>query len=490
MSSVFRPWVTYHVKDGHRVKAGTPGARKKRVRCKTWYGQYRDADGTRKRVPLGPDKSAAQTLLTDLVRKSARRQAGMVDPYEEAAKKPLGEHLAAYSRFLESKARDDKYLTQIIQRIERVAAACKFRRLADIQAGPVVDWIESLKDSGRSHATCNRYLTALKQFCRWAVRDRRAPDSPLAHLSKVNEETDVRLERRALSPAEFAALLDAARQSPALFRGLSGADRGMLYTLAAYTGFRASELGSLTPASLSLTADPPTVEVEAAYSKRGRRDVQPLPTWLADRLTDWLTDKGIGRAEKLWPGSWPGRAAEMLRADLRSARARSIWEAKARGERKRRWRSAFLLYRDEDGRVFDFHALRHQFISNLAAAGVHPKTAQQLARHSTITLTMNRYTHLAVADLTGALDRLPELPDPAAQEAVLQPTGTDLLAPVLAPPGAFSRNFVASNGTSAGEPAGSQETRKPLKNKGFQADGPGFEPGLDSRPEQFSRLPP
>jgi len=31
--------------------------------------------------------------------------------------------------------------------------------------------------------------------------------------------------------------------------------------------------------------------------------------------------------------------------------------------------------------------------------------------------------------------------------------------------------------------------RKTPGNQGFQADGPGFEPGLDSRPEQFSRLP-
>ncbi len=35
--------------------------------------------------------------------------------------------------------------------------------------------------------------------------------------------------------------------------------------------------------------------------------------------------------------------------------------------------------------------------------------AQTLARHSTITLTMDRYTHLALADLTSALDRLPAL---------------------------------------------------------------------------------
>lgn len=59
--------------------------------------------------------------------------------------------------------------------------------------------------------------------------------------------------------------------------------------------------------------------------------------------------------------------------------------------------------------MFDFHALRHQFISNLARGGAHPKEAQALARHSTITLTMDRYTHLGIMDLTAALERLPAI---------------------------------------------------------------------------------
>ena len=57
--------------------------------------------------------------------------------------------------------------------------------------------------------------------------------------------------------------------------------------------------------------------------------------------------------------------------------------------------------------MFDFHALRHQYISSLAAARVHPKIAQTLARHSTIDLTMNRYTHLLHTDLTAALETVP-----------------------------------------------------------------------------------
>jgi integrase len=91
----------------------------------------------------------------------------------------------------------------------------------------------------------------------------------------------------------------------------------------------------------------------------------------------------------LWPGSWKEDAAEMLRADLEVAG---------------------IPYRDQAGRYFDFHAMRGQFISLLAAKGVHPKVAQVLARHSTITLTMDYYTHLDVLDVTGALEKLPGVP--------------------------------------------------------------------------------
>ena len=70
----------------------------------------------------------------------------------------------------------------------------------------------------------------------------------------------------------------------------------------------------------------------------------------------------------------------------------------------------YEFYVDDDGRVFDFHAFRHQFISNLARSGVSPKEAQALARHSTITLTRDRYTHLSVLDIATAMERLPGLP--------------------------------------------------------------------------------
>jgi hypothetical protein len=98
----------------------------------------------------------------------------------------------------------------------------------------------------------------------------------------------------------------------------------------------------------------------------------------------------------------------MVKADLKAARKAWIEEVKPE-DRPERERSSKLAYQDEQGRYFDFHALRGQFVSSLARAGVHPKVAQQLARHSTIHLTMANYTHLDTADLAGALRTLPPL---------------------------------------------------------------------------------
>ena len=69
----------------------------------------------------------------------------------------------------------------------------------------------------------------------------------------------------------------------------------------------------------------------------------------------------------------------------------------------------FLRYKDSQGRYADFHANRHTFITNLGRVGVHPKTAQPLARHSDIRLTMNVYSHTDLAEKTAAVRRLPGL---------------------------------------------------------------------------------
>jgi len=62
------------------------------------------------------------------------------------------------------------------------------------------------------------------------------------------------------------------------------------------------------------------------------------------------------------------------------------------------------------GTTAALHCLRHTFITNLGRAKVSPKTAQTLARHSDISLTMNIYSHVSEEDQIEAINALPGIP--------------------------------------------------------------------------------
>src|SRR5690349_7703559 len=68
-----------------------------------------------------------------------------------------------------------------------------------------------------------------------------------------------------------------------------------------------------------------------------------------------------------------------------------------------------VAYEDAEGRRVDFHALRHTYGSMLAKAGVAPRVAMSLMRHTDIRLAMNVYTDPKVFDMAGAVESLPSI---------------------------------------------------------------------------------
>ena len=83
-----------------------------------------------------------------------------------------------------------------------------------------------------------------------------------------------------------------------------------------------------------------------------------------------------------------------------------------------------LCNEDGEGHHADFHALRHTFITSIMKSGINPKTAQSLARHCTIDMTMNVYTSLIVHDQAAAIAALPGLKTPRTRQPVAsQPEG-------------------------------------------------------------------
>lgn len=55
------------------------------------------------------------------------------------------------------------------------------------------------------------------------------------------------------------------------------------------------------------------------------------------------------------------------------------------------------------------HVCRHTYCSNMAKAGMNPKTLQYLMGHSDIGVTMNTYTHLGLEDAKDEMIRMEEL---------------------------------------------------------------------------------
>jgi excisionase family DNA binding protein len=466
---VFKKKITRYLDAaGKQVPKGTPGARKAREESAKWYGRV---PGAVQPVPLCANKTAAQIMLNELVKKAELAKVGVVDPYEKARARPLLDHVKDFKAALEAKGDDPRHVALVVSRLKALLQGCGFVFLADLDGSRVQNWlldlrrgrrpgplpagqvsftpreaaaalgvgrgsvgeavrrhglaatgrgkarrypratVEALQDRlgrGASVETTNQYLGHVKAFCRWLVRDGRAGNNPLMHLETGNVGVDRRHDRRELEAEELRRLLDVTRGSTRVFRGLAGADRYALYATACGTGFRAGGLASLTPESFDLDADPPTVTLAARRNKSRVLKVQPLPPDLAELLRGYLAGRPPG--QPVWGGTWPrdGLGAEMLRLDLEAAGIPYAMEG-------------------PDGPLYaDFHALRHTYLTLGSRAGIDLRTLQELAGHSSPTLTA-RYSHRRLYDLAGAVEKLPRfLPAGTGGEAeTLRATGTD-----------------------------------------------------------------
>jgi excisionase family DNA binding protein len=478
---------------------------------KVWYYKLRLADNTVVRKKGSTDFQATQQEATDAERRVARQKAGIIDPPEEHARRPLIEHLAPYAAALEAKGNTPKHVRETVARIDTVLAGCGFVKLADVDAARVSHWLNDLRRDcrpvdlpanvteftpsavakllgvtrsavgkalrrrglaatgkgrkrripraavealavsaarGASPETQNHYVRAVRGFFRWLTRAGRIGVDLLATLALVNASVDVRRGRRELTADELRKLFAAARTSATTFRGLTGVDRSMLYMTAASTGFRASALASLTPADFDLAAATPTVTLSARANKSRKLKVQPLPADVAQALRGYLAGKPS--TSPVWPGRWAAdqRAAEMIRGDLDAVAIPYAIDG-----------PAGPLYAD-------FHALRHSFLTLGGRSGIDLRTLQELAGHSTPTLTA-RYSHRRLYDLAGAIEKLPNLAPPAPTHK----SGEDVSGvPPGVPPGYAGWHSVASNGSPPADCSDVVVAAEPAKNKPAGAD--------------------
>lgn len=360
-----------------------------------WWLQYHHR-GRLVRVSLRTrDKRAAEIAAGDVIKKAELRSAGVFDPHAEQKVRPLDEHLGEFEAVLVARDVVARYRQERMGTLRTFAAWAKAKRLGDLDVADASRWVGELAVTGLSARSLNTRITGLKQFGAWLFRTHRLPFDPFSTLERRNEDADPRHVRRALTRDEVDRLLDAARHgsverarafasktglSPAYEARLRhwGAWRAVIYEIAVGTGLRANELRTLTWGAVDL--DRGRARVTARFAKSRKEQTVELHDALVGTLRSVRPTAVLPTTPVVPPRCFP--TIRTFDADLATAG---------------------IAKTDDAGRVVDFHALRHTFVSRLSEAGVHPRVAMALARHSDLSLTMKHYTDVSLLDLKGAV---------------------------------------------------------------------------------------
>ncbi|MCH8806292.1 MAG: site-specific integrase [Planctomycetes bacterium] len=234
-------------------------------------------------------------------------------------------------------------------------------------------------------------IQAARRFTLWLFKQKRVLSThPLADLQPFNAGEDQRRRRRALLADELVRLLTETEIGPRR-SGFTGRERALIYRLALESGLRRNELRTLRWSNIDLVAG--LITIDARNSKHREEDELPLRRRTAAILVAWREHCGN-----------PSSTSHVFTQAARWCDTHLFI--------RRDLEAASIPAETPDGRI-DFHSLRVSFVTALARGGVHPRKAMQLARHSSIDLTMRVYTKLQTTELASCLDVLPDTPDAA-----------------------------------------------------------------------------
>jgi integrase len=239
-------------------------------------------------------------------------------------------------------------------------------RLSDITPLAIERYKRQRQGVGISGVTINRELAFLKHLFSKAMEWGKVSENPVKKVRLYREEN---ARTRFLSEEEEASLL-----------AYCGPQLAPLVVTALNTGFRASELLSLTWSDVDCRRG--VVTVRAGYAKNGEARSVPMN----DTLTMVLKS-----------------------GTLHAAKGDQVF-CNQHGQPYRSFRTAFEhAVRQAGIQDFTFHDLRHTFASRLVMAGVDLPTVKELLGHRDITMTL-RYAHLSTDHKQAAGKKLEKVP--------------------------------------------------------------------------------
>jgi integrase len=413
---VFKNSFVVWVLDGKRVKPGTPGAVQVRMESSKWYGKFKDSEtGRWQAVPLSRDKGVAKRMLAKLIAEGDAARAGLIDPLDRYKGDDVREYLPAFKAYLKGQGDGDRHIKNTARLIGKVLDAAGIKTVADLAKSyeAVSDYLTSLPVGPR---TKNTYRQAIVSFVKYLTTEKkRLASNPLAALPiRAVPDAEKRRKRRALLPLQLQAFVNVVTTRPLVNAQTAiqrrkhrpssrvavlapttvarlerkGRERALLYATAASTGFREGELSVLRVCDLHLEGTSPAARLAGEMTKNGKDATIPLTGERAAALRDWIGETGKGPTDPVF--DVPGYSSVMRN-----------W--------KKDLRAAGIPYRDDRGRVFDFHSLRKCLGTFLRLAGIDPAASMKMLRHSDIRLTMQVYNDDELQELIPVVNTLPRL---------------------------------------------------------------------------------
>ncbi len=399
------------------------GTRTVTIETGTYYARFKDHTGHWDERSTGcRDETNARQKLAKWEKEAEQISAGVLDAIEletaQHATGPIEPALEAYEQALIAAEVSTIYRQNALRSIRRLAEELGLTRLGELKRANVERWFADAISEGMGACNRNLFRQSIVSFGNWLVETKRLREHNLTGLPVANRRTDPR-RQRALTPDEIARLLDVAARRPldegrTIRRGKMkgqhaaelraevverllavGRERVLIYRTLIYTGLRLGELQTLTVSRLDLTAGAECLRLEAKNEKNGAGSTIPLRSDLAADLRQWIDEKQLGPAARLF--TVPAGLRRILDRDIKAAG---------------------IPKRDERGRTVDIHAMRTTFATMLSTTGTAPRTAQAAMRHSDIKLTMGVYTDEKQLAVREAVERLPRLaPKPVPESA-------------------------------------------------------------------------
>lgn len=266
----------------------------------------------------------------------------------------------------------------------------RHQKAVDLTPRMVQSWADTLHRDGKSSSAIANTLSLLSAALKDAVRLDILPRN-VAAGTRIAPRPD--LPYRTWSEDQVRTVLNHVRDDVFLYP---------LYGLAIATGMRPGELrglcwdcvdaaGCLIAIRRTITRDVDHKDYLGTTTKTRRNRVVMVPAEVMVAIDSWRT---LQRERRRRHAAWQDLGIVFDRGDGR-------WLPP----------ETFQIIHDrvcEEAKVtrIRLHDIRHSFATLAFAAGEHPKVVTEILGHKSVAFTLDRYTHMTVADQRGSTDRI------------------------------------------------------------------------------------